>query len=109
MLGWLQGELSTRSAGSAGRGEAPVEPILIDMRPLKAALLHPEMDRFFESPAPAALRRPGLKPGMTARPLASSGRDLGLRPVDAASACVLRAERTREVENDDSSGFRRCR
>lgn len=50
MLAWLKGELSDslRQTGEILRGESDVRKIEIDMRPLKAALLHPEMSRFFE-------------------------------------------------------------
>ena len=51
ILAWMKGELSDslRKLGEVLRGEAPVQQITIDMRPLKQALLHPEMDRFLEA------------------------------------------------------------
>lgn len=49
-LDWLQGELtdSLRRIGAMLRGEEPVRPLSLDLRPLKRALLHPEVDRFLE-------------------------------------------------------------
>jgi len=51
ILGWMKGELtdSLHQMGEVLRGESPVRTISIDMRPLKAALRHPEMDRFLEA------------------------------------------------------------
>jgi len=48
ILGWMKGELSGSllRIGEVLRGEADMRMVMIDMRPLKAALLHPEMDRF---------------------------------------------------------------
>ena len=50
MLAWMKGELSDslRQIGEILRGESDVRRIEIDLRPLKTALLHPEMTRFFE-------------------------------------------------------------
>ncbi len=51
LLAWMQGELSDslRQIGEVLRGTSPIRSVAIDMRPLKKALLHPEMDRFFEA------------------------------------------------------------
>ncbi len=48
MLAWLRGEL-TRSLGQIGRilrGEAAVQPVKLDMRPLKRALQHDAVARY---------------------------------------------------------------
>jgi hypothetical protein len=48
---WLRGELSgsLRQVGMVLRGERRPAPIAIDMRPLKAALLHSEFDKFLDA------------------------------------------------------------
>ncbi len=48
---WLTGELSgsLRQAGRVLRGEARPRPIVIDLQPLKQALLSPEVERFLEA------------------------------------------------------------
>jgi hypothetical protein len=50
LLKWMEGELSDslRQVGRALRGERRPRPIVIDLRPLKDALLHPEVDVFLE-------------------------------------------------------------
>jgi hypothetical protein len=50
LLDWLDGELSDslRQIGRVLRGERRPRPIAIDLRPLQAALLHPEVDHFLE-------------------------------------------------------------
>lgn len=50
LLEWLDGELSDslRQIGRMLRGERRARPITIDLRPLQAALLHPEVDRLIE-------------------------------------------------------------
>jgi hypothetical protein len=50
LMDWLQGELSDslKDIGRVLRGERRPRPIVIDLRPLKEALLHPEMSLFFE-------------------------------------------------------------
>ena len=50
LLDWMEGELSDslRQIGRVLRGERRPRSIVIDMRPLKEALLHPEVDRFLE-------------------------------------------------------------
>jgi hypothetical protein len=50
LLEWLGGELndSLKQIGRVLRGERRPRPIIIDLRPLKEALLHPEMDLFLE-------------------------------------------------------------
>jgi len=50
MISWMQGELSDslRQMGKMLRGETPIRTLYLDMRPLKRALNHPEMDRFLE-------------------------------------------------------------
>ncbi len=51
LLDWMQGELSEslRQVGLLLRGERRPRPIVIDLRPLKDALLHPEIDRALEA------------------------------------------------------------
>jgi hypothetical protein len=48
LLDWMRGELSDslRLVGGMFRGEEPLREVRLDFRPLKRALLHPEMDRF---------------------------------------------------------------
>ena len=48
---WMRTGLSDslRQAGEVLRGESPLRSVSLDMRPLKAALVHPEMDRFLEA------------------------------------------------------------
>jgi hypothetical protein len=50
LLEWLDGELSDslRQIGRVLRGERRPRPITIDLQPLQAAVLHPEVDRFLE-------------------------------------------------------------
>jgi hypothetical protein len=50
LLEWMQGELSgsLRQVGLMLRGERRPRPIVINLRPLKQALLNPEVDRFLE-------------------------------------------------------------
>jgi hypothetical protein len=47
---WMEGELSDslRQIGMMLRGERRIRSIVINLRPLKEALLHPEVDRFLE-------------------------------------------------------------
>ena len=47
MSGELSGSL--REIGQILRGERRPRPVAIDLRPLKAALLSPEVDRFLEA------------------------------------------------------------
>ncbi|MDD8025416.1 MAG: hypothetical protein PHI34_02800 [Acidobacteriota bacterium] len=80
ITGWMQGELSSslKRIGEILRGESPVEPVMIDMRPFKKALLDPAMDKFLEGTV--ANLPPCDENGLKAwRDLASgseSGRDL---------------------------------
>jgi len=50
LLEWMRGELSgsIEQLGLTLRGERRPRPIVIDLQPLKAALLSPEMDRFLD-------------------------------------------------------------
>ena len=50
LLQWMEGEVSDslKQVGRILRGEKRPRPIVIDLRPLKEALLHPEMDLFLE-------------------------------------------------------------
>jgi hypothetical protein len=50
LMAWMQDEVSDslRQFGLVLRGERRPRPISIDLRPLKAALLHPEMERFLQ-------------------------------------------------------------
>jgi hypothetical protein len=51
LIDWMSGELSgsLREIGQILRGERRPRPVAIDLRPLKAALLSPEVDRFLEA------------------------------------------------------------
>jgi len=48
LMSWMEDEVSDslRQFGLVLRGERKPRPIVIELRPLKAALLHPEMERF---------------------------------------------------------------
>lgn len=50
LMEWMSGELSDslKQIGRVLRGERRPRPIAIDLRPLKEALLHPEVDLFLE-------------------------------------------------------------
>ncbi|MGB8951160.1 MAG: hypothetical protein WCC06_00640 [Candidatus Aminicenantales bacterium] len=50
LLSWMQDELSNslKEIGQVLRGERKPQSIVINLRPLKNALLHPEVDRFLE-------------------------------------------------------------
>jgi len=50
LLQWMEGEVSDslKQVGRILRGERRPRPIVIDLRPLKEALLHPELDLFLE-------------------------------------------------------------
>ncbi|MCX6565590.1 MAG: hypothetical protein NTW38_04085, partial [Candidatus Aminicenantes bacterium] len=110
ILGWMKGEVS-RSLNQVGevlRGETSIHSISIDMRPLKAALLHPEMDRFLEGLVDNL--PPCDEQGMKIwQDRLSSGFGHGenlpaCRPVEAAVAKqVLFGERGREVEKIEDS------
>jgi hypothetical protein len=102
LLDWMRGELSEslRLAGGMLRGEEPPREMRIDMRPLKRALLHPEMDRFLAE----TVRRlpPCDEAGLGAwRDLAASGGDVHdappCAPGDALAADVLLRARDRAV------------
>jgi len=51
LMDWARGELTEalKQIGMVLRGERRPAPIVLDMKPLKAALLSPEIDRFLES------------------------------------------------------------
>src|SRR4030065_966503 len=50
LLQWMEGEVSDslKEIGRVLRGERRPRPIVVNLRPLKEALLHPEMDLFLE-------------------------------------------------------------
>ena len=104
ILGWMKGELSgsLRQVSEVLRGESPVRSISIDMRPLKSALLHPEMDRFLEGLIDnlPPCDDQGLQAWQNRLAAGfSHGEDLpACRPVEAAAAKdFLFGERAREV------------
>ena len=110
ILGWMKGELSEslRRVGEVLRGESAVRSVTIDMRPLKAALLHPEMGRFLDRlidnlpPCDEA----GMKAWQGRLSVGFGRRDdlPACRPVEASVAKeVLSGELAREVEKIDDT------
>jgi len=106
LLEWTRGELSDslRQIGLVLRGERRPRQITINLRPLKEALLHPEVDRFLEG----ILNNlpPCDEPGQKIwRELADNRRDHrelpACRPDLAVAKEVLFSERTRAVRDLD--------
>jgi len=106
LLAWMRGGLSDslRQVGEVLRGETPLRSISISLRPLKDALLHPEMDRFLEETLKnlPPCDDKGLKAwqdfatwGETHRKLPPCVPDL------AVAKAALLSERTRAVRNLD--------
>ncbi|MBN1938256.1 MAG: hypothetical protein JW843_01620 [Candidatus Aminicenantes bacterium] len=110
MMGWMKGELSgsLRRIGEVLRGEADMRAVTIDMRPLKTALLHPEMERFLGAMIESlpACDDQGLKDWEDIFGEERSwGRDLpACRPIDAEAAKTLVLSRlNRDVERIDDT------
>ncbi len=108
LMAWLQGEVSEslRQLGEVLRGNSPVRSIAIDMRPLKKALLHPDMDRFFESLVanlpPCDERNQEIWKEKAAG--VHDGRDLPpCRPDAVLARDIFLNERTRAVEDIDDT------
>ena len=108
LLDWMQGELSEslRQIGLVLRGERRPRPIVVDLRPLKEALLHPEVDRFLEetlNQLPPCDER-GLMIWKERAEDRHSRRELpACRPDQAMAKEVLfsaRAEAVRDMDND---------
>ncbi len=105
IMAWMKGELSN-SLGRIGqvlRGEAAARSVEMDMKPLKAALLHPEMDRFLGGLIEnlPSCDEQGLKAWEDRLSSGSAwGGDLpACRPVDAEAAkAVVLSRRAYEVE-----------
>jgi len=99
---WLGGELSEslRQVGMVLRGERRAAPIAIDVRPLKAALLHPEFDRFLEA---TLANLPACDDAGRRAWAGLDGRSLDLRdlpacrPEGTAARDILLAARTRAL------------
>jgi hypothetical protein len=104
----MEGELSEslRQIGLVLRGERRPRPIVVDLRPLKEALLHPEVDRFLEetlNQLPPCDER-GLMIWKERAEDRHSRRELpACRPDQAMAKEVLfsaRAEAVRDMDND---------
>ncbi|MDH4272160.1 MAG: hypothetical protein OEW18_09315 [Candidatus Aminicenantes bacterium] len=112
MLGWMENELSTslREVGQVLRGERRPREIRIDLGPLKNALLHPEVDGFLTATLqnlPPCDER-GDESWRQFAMTSSRHRELpACRPSLATAEDVLRAERTRAVDDipDDVQFF----
>jgi hypothetical protein len=103
---WMEGELSAsvRRIGEVLRGEEPLQSISLNFRPLKNALLHPEVDAFLEQtiqnlpPCDEA----GMKAWQDLVAFGGHGRPLpACRPDASAARTVLLEARTRAVEDID--------
>jgi hypothetical protein len=113
---WLTGELSgsLRQVGRVLRGEARPRPIVIDLKPLKHAVLSPEMESFLESTLNnlPPCDEQGIK---SWQDIAASGpehRELpACRPAPEASKAAIAAARTKVVSDipDDVQVFRDVR
>jgi len=108
LLGWMRGELSgsLRQIGEVLRGESPIRSISIDLRPLKNALLHPEMDKYLEGTLAnlPLCDAEGLKAWQARAAGFDSQLDLPpCRPDLVLAKDILLSERTRAVRNMDDS------
>ncbi|MHB8055905.1 MAG: hypothetical protein ACYDH3_11730, partial [Candidatus Aminicenantales bacterium] len=108
ILAWMKGELSgsLRQVGQALRGETRIQTISIDMKPLKAALRHPEMthflDRLLENLPPCNEQGLNTWQERLANPM--SGGDLpACRPDAAGARDILFARLDREVNKINDS------
>jgi hypothetical protein len=108
ILAWMKGELSgsLRRLGETLRGDSPIQTISIDMKPLKAALLHPEMknfiDRLIENLPPCDAQ--DLQAWQSRLADASRGGDLpACRPDSAGTRDILFERLGREVNKIDDS------
>jgi len=107
LLEWMSGELSDslKQIGRVLRGERRPRSIVIDLRPLKEALLHPEVDLFLEKTLqnlPPCDER-GLKEWSDM--VASHGRHLELpacQPDPAVAKVVLTEARARALNDMDN-------
>jgi hypothetical protein len=104
LLSWMKGELSdsVRTLGSMLRGERPARPITIDLRPLKRAILSPEVGMALEATLASLppcdekgqetwARIARREPGYDALP--------ACRPVQAVSEEVLLYARTEAIRD----------
>jgi len=104
ILAWMKGGLSESLSriGEVLRGEALIRGVTIDMRPFKAALMHPEMDRFLGGLIDnlPACDEQGLKEWQDRIAGSSGWGDLPpCRPVEAEAAkAVVLSRRAHEVE-----------
>lgn len=119
LMVWMEEELSDtlRQIGRVLRGEKRPRPIFINLRPLKEALLHPEIDRFLEE---TLNHLPACDEGGQRAWLELAERDPGrhrlpaCRPSLDVAKDVLSHERTRAVQDieneievfEDIDGFR---
>ncbi|MBM3311057.1 MAG: hypothetical protein FJY80_06080 [Candidatus Aminicenantes bacterium] len=103
---WMEGELeaSFRKIGGVFRGEEPLQSISLNFRPLKQALLHPDVDRFLEETVQnlPSCDEAGMKAWQDLAVFAGPGRRLpACRPDAAVAKSVLLEARTRAVEDID--------
>jgi hypothetical protein len=110
---WLTGELSgsLQQVGRVLRGEVRPRPIVIDLKPLKQALLSPEVESFLESTLSnlPACDEQGLKNWADIAAFGPKHRELpACRPDPEASKAALTAARTKAVGDipDDVEIFR---
>lgn len=113
LLEWMSGELSgsLRQTGRILRGEVRPRPIVINLQPLKQALLSPEVERFLEATLAnlPPCDEPGLKNWSEIAAFGPEHRTLpACRPDAEVSKSALAAARARAVEDipDDVEIFR---
>ncbi|OGD19207.1 MAG: hypothetical protein A2W03_15330 [Candidatus Aminicenantes bacterium RBG_16_63_16] len=113
---WLTGELSgsLRQAGRVLRGEARPRPIVINLQPLKQALLSPEVERYLEATLNnlPPCDEQGLKSWGEVAAFGPRHRELpACRPDPEASKAALAAARAKVVGDipDDFQVFRGVR
>jgi hypothetical protein len=113
---WLTGELSgsLRQAGRVLRGEVRPRPIVIDLQPLKQALLSPEVERYLEATLNnlPPCDEQGLKSWMEVAASGPGHQKLpACRPDPEASQAALAAARTKIVDGipDNVEVFRDVR
>jgi len=104
---WLRGELSNslNQIGQVLRGDLRSRPISIDLRPLKEALLHPEVDRFLAETLNnlPPCDEDGRKAWRDVAETGSVHHEIpACRPDDAASKDALLNARTRAARDMDN-------
>lgn len=107
LLEWMRGELSDsiRQLGLTLRGERRPRPIVINLQPLKATLLNPEVDRFLEEMLKnlPPCDEQGLKAWTEIAEQGPAHRKLpACVPDPAVAKAVLLSERTKVVNDIDN-------